>query len=381
MTMSESLFALSPEHLEIQSKARELAASVADFADEADASPNLHKGMADALAKSGLATHVVPKAFGGHGETIDPLSVALIREQLMYTSAHLDSLFGVQGIGSYTLTVGGSDELRSEWLPKVVAVEAIAAIALTEPDVGSDLRAITTTVEKVDGGLRIDGRKAFITNAGAAAFYCVLAKEDDGYSMVFVPADTPGLTARQGDNLIAPHIIGELDFDGVVVPEGNRLGEPGKAFKLMLQALAVFRASVAGSATGLAQAALDEALAHACKRKQFGQPLAAIGAVSQSLAQSWVDVESARSMTYRAAALAKSDPWGYLDFSSIAKVAATEAAGRVVDRSVQSMGRFGLVQGSKMERLYRNARPLRVYEGATEVLLDSLSRKLIKERK
>jgi acyl-CoA dehydrogenase len=376
--MTDSLFDLSDEHRQIQAVARKLAADVADLAAEADESRVLHKAMADALAASGLTRHVVPKSFGGASETLDPLAIALVREALMYCSAHLDSLFGVQGIGSYTLTVGGSDELREQWLPRVVAVEAIASIALTEPGVGSDLRAITTTLEPVAGGLRLRGRKSFITNAGEASFYCVLAKEGEGYSMVFVPADTPGLTTSQGDDLIAPHILGDLHFDDVVVPESHRLGVPGKAFNLMLQALAVFRVSVAGSATGLAQAALDEALAHAKTREQFGQPLLALGAVSQSLAASWVDVESARSMTYRAAALARRDPFGSLDLSSLAKVSATEAAARVVDRSVQTMGRFGLVRGSKIERLYRNARPLRVYEGATEVLLDSLARKLAK---
>lgn len=374
--MTASSFDLSPHHLEIQARARVLAAQVADMSAEADASRVLHKGMAEALAESGLARFSVPAPFGGESETLDPLAIAVIREALMYSSAHLDSLFGVQGIGSYTLAIGGSDELRQEWLPKVAAVEAVASIALTEPDVGSDLRGIKTTLEKVPGGLRLRGQKSFITNAGAAAFYCVLAKEGDGYSMVFVPADTPGLSAVQGDDLISPHILGDLHFDDVIVPEANRLGVEGKAFGLMLQALAVFRVSVAGSATGLAQAALDEALHHAKTREQFGKPLLALGAVSQSLASSWVDVESARAITYRAAALATADPLGHLDFSSLAKVSATEAAGRVVDRSVQSMGRFGLVRGSKIERLYRNARPLRVYEGATEVLLDSLARKL-----
>ena len=146
----------------------------------------------------------------------------------------------------------------------------------------------------------------------------------------------------------------------------------------MLQTLAVFRATVAGSAVGLAQAALDEALKHAKEREQFGKPLIELGAVSQSLALSWTEVESARAITYRAAALARQEPLRHLDLSSIAKVSATEAAGRVVDRSVQTMGRFGLVSGTKIERLYRNARPLRVYEGATEVLLDSLARRLSK---
>jgi acyl-CoA dehydrogenase len=374
-------FDLDEGHKAIQQRARALAAELDSVAAEADASVELHEPVRAALAASGLAAHVVPAAYGGHSETLDPLAITVIREALMYSSAHLDSLFGVQGIGSYTLTVGGAEELKREWLPKVVTLEAIAAIALTEPEVGSDLRAVQTTIERVDGGLRVRGRKSFITNGGAASFYCVLGREGDGYSMVLVPADTPGLTAHPGDDLIAPHILGELEFDDVVVPAENRLGVTGKAFSLMLQALAVFRVSVAGSAVGLAQAALDEALAHAKAREQFGAPLIELGPVAQSLALCWTEVETARSMAYRAASLARTDPLGHLDFSSMAKISATEAAGRVVDRAVQVMGRFGLVRGSKIERLYRNARPLRIYEGSTEVLLDSLARRLRKVAK
>lgn len=370
------MFDLSPRHRQVQEIARELAAKVEPFAAEADESVVVHEGCLAALRESGLARYVVPAAYGGQDDVLDPLTIAVVREQLMYSSAHLDSMFGMQGVGSYSLSVGGSDELRGEWLPKVAALEAIAGLALTEPDVGSDLRGVTTTIEAEGDRLRINGRKSFITNGGAAAFYCVLAREGDGYSMVLVPGDVAGLTVERGPDLIAPHILGELAFDEVVVPAGNRLGVPGKAFSLMLQTLAVFRVTVAGSAVGLAQAALDEALRHARAREQFGKPLLALGAVSQGLALSWTEVESARAITYRAAALAKSDPLANLDYSSIAKVSATEAAGRVVDRSLQTMGRFGLVRGSKIERLYRNARPLRVYEGATEVLLDSLARRL-----
>ncbi|GER22283.1 acyl-CoA dehydrogenase [Zafaria cholistanensis] len=374
-------FDLGEGHRLIREQARALAAAVESLATEADASSELHEPMRAALAASGLAGHVVPAAYGGRSETLDPLAITVIREALMYSSAHLDSLFGVQGIGSYTLTAGGSEELKRHWLPRVVTLEAIAAIALTEPGVGSDLRAVQTSIEPVEGGLRVRGRKSFITNGGAASFYCVLGREGDGYSMVLVPADAQGLTAHPGDDLIAPHILGELEFDDVVVPAGNRLGVPGKAFSLMLQALAVFRVSVAGSAVGLAQAALDEALAHARSREQFGAPLIELGSVAQSLALCWTEVETSRAMAYRAASLARTDPLGHLDFSSMAKVSATEAAGRVVDRAVQVMGRFGLVRGSKIERLYRNARPLRIYEGSTEVLLDSLARRLRKAAK
>ncbi|WP_216653607.1 acyl-CoA dehydrogenase family protein [Nocardioides sp. zg-DK7169] len=372
------LFDLGPQHRKVQEIAREVAAKVEPFAAEADEAVDVHQGCLDALRASGLARYVVQAAYGGHDEVLDPLTIAVVREQLMYSSGHLDSMFGMQGVGSYSLSVGGSEELKQEWLPKVATLDAIAALALTEPDVGSDLRAITTTMVADGDELVVNGRKSFITNGGAADFYCTLVREGEGWSMVLVPAGTPGLSIERGDDLLAPHILGELAFTDVRVPAGNRLGVPGKAFSLMLQTLAVFRVTVAGSAVGLAQAALDEAKGHALTREQFGAPLIELGAVSQKLAQSWTDVEAARAFVYRAAALAKSDPLGHLDYSSMAKVHATEAAAQVVDRSVQTMGRFGLVRGSKIERLYRNARPLRVYEGATEVLLDSLARRLAK---
>ncbi|TWH19639.1 acyl-CoA dehydrogenase family protein [Prauserella rugosa] len=379
MVAPEQLFDLSEGHRTIQQAARDVAAAVEPFAAEADECPDVHERTAALLRESGLARQVVPADYGGAADTLDPLAIAVVREALMYSSAHLDSLFGMQGVGSYSLTVGGSAELKRAWLPRVAALEAIAGLALTEPDVGSDLRAITTTIERRGGELVVRGRKSFITNGGAASFYCVLGREGDGYSMVLVPATSPGLRAERGADIIAPHILGELAFDDVVVPEANRLGEPGKAFSLMLQTLAVFRVTVAGSGVGLGQAALDEATRHATTRTQFGRPLLELGAVGQNLASSWADVESARAMTYRAASLARTDPLSHLDYSSIAKVVATEAAGRAADRAVQSMGRFGLVRGSKIERLYRNARPLRVYEGATEVLLDSLARRLGKK--
>lgn len=372
------MFDLSPEHRKIQEVARGVAESVAPYADAADEFTEVHPEVRRVLQESGLTRHVVPAAYGGESEVLDPLAIAVVREALMHSSAHLDSLFGMQGVGSYSLSAGGSEELKAQWLPKVATMEAISALALTEPDVGSDLRAITTTMVADGDELVVNGRKSFITNGGVADFYCTLVREDEGWSMVLVPAGTPGLAIEPGADLMAPHILGELTFTDVRVPASHRLGVPGKAFSLMLQTLAVFRVTVAASAVGLAQAALEESLEHARSREQFGKPLTELGAVSQKLAQSWTDVEAARAFVYRAAALAQADPLGHLDYSSMAKVHATETAAAVVDRSMQTMGRFGLVRGSKIERLYRNARPLRVYEGATEVLLDSLARRLAK---
>lgn len=371
-------FELPQRYRSIQARARQLAAQVEPLADEADASDRLHIPTRDALRASGLCELSVPRAYGGRFERVDPLAVTVAREALMSTSAHLDSLFGMQGVGSFALSVGGHEQLKQRWLPRVATVEAIAALALTEPDVGSDLRSITTRMVERDGRVIIDGRKAFITNAGAAAFYVVLARDADAYSMVLVPAEADGVSITAGPGLIAPHILGEVTFSAVSVPADHRIGARGEGFPLALASLASFRVSVAGAAVGLAQAALDEAVRHTTGRTQFDKPLSSLGAVAQQLALSWCEIEAARSLTYRAAAAAGADPLAALQLSSMAKVIATETAGKVVDRAVQVMGRFGLVTGSRIERLYRNARPMRIYEGASEVILDSLARRLVK---
>ena len=373
-----ALFELPLRYRELQAEARALASSVAGIAAEADDSGSVHPVMRARLAASGLAAVTVPREYGGRFERVDSLAVTVVREVLAGVSAHLDSLFAMQGIGSYPLTAGASEPVRQRWLPAVAACEAIAALALTEPDVGSDLKAITATVRAEDGALIVSGHKSFITNAGDAAFYSVLAREGDGYSLVLVPAALPGVTVTRPHQIIAPHVLGDVVLDSVRVPADHRIGQPGQGFRLALATLATFRVSVAGAAVGLAQAALDEAVRHATTREQFGMPLARLGPVPGMLARSWTDIEMARSLTYRAAAAAARDPLANLYLSSMAKVGATEVAGQVVDRAVQVMGRFGLVRGSVIERLYREARPMRIYEGATEVILDSLARQLVK---
>jgi acyl-CoA dehydrogenase len=379
MTEPVGLFELPKRYLDLQAQARELARACAPFAAEADEADRVDDRVLQRLRDSGLAQVTVAAAYGGRFDAVDSLAVTVVREVLAATSAHLDSLFAMQGIGSFPVSTAGSARVRETWLPRVARVEAIGALGLTEPEVGSDLRAIATTVRQEGDELVLDGHKSFITNAGDARFYSVLAREGADFSLVFVPADTPGLSVTHPHQIIAPHVLGDVLLDGARVPLDHRLGEPGEGFSLMLATLATFRVSVAGAAVGLAQAALEEAVAHATGREQFGTPLARLGPIPAQLAQCWVDVEAARCTAYRAAAAAARDPLAALHLSSIAKVAATEAAGRVTDRAVQIMGRFGLVRGSTIERLYREARPMRVYEGATEVILDSLARRLVKD--
>lgn len=376
--MTEPMFELPAKYLALQAQARELALAVVDIAAEADESDQIHPRTRALLRESGLARVMVADTYGGLYAKVDSLAVTVVREQLAAECAHLDSLFAMQGIGSYAISVGGTPAIAERWLPAVGRLEAIAALALTEPQVGSDLRALSTTVVEHDGELVLNGHKSFITNAGDADFYCIFAKEDDDYSLVLVPADTPGVSTSRPHQIIAPHVLGDVVLENVRVPSDHRLGAKGAGFKLVLSTLATFRVSVAGAAVGLAQAALIEAVRHTSGREQFGVSLARLGAIPAALASSWTDIEMARALTYRAAAAAAHDPLANLDLSSLAKVGATEVAGRVVDRAVQVMGRFGLVRGSKIERLYREARPMRIYEGATEVIYDSLAKRLVK---
>ena len=339
----------------------------------------VHEGVHAALARSELARVVVPAAYGGRRERVDPVDVCIVREALMGTCCQADSLFALQGIGSFAIVTGGTEEQRRRWLPGVASLETIAALAVTEPEAGSDLKAITTTVEQRDGELVVDGVKSFISNAGAAGFYTTLARERDGYSLVLVPAHTAGVTTEPAPPIIAPHVLGDVRYDGVRLPLEARIGEAGHGFELVLATLATFRVSVAAAAVGLAEAALHEAVRHTRTRTQFGRPLARHGPVAGLLADSWADVEMARLLTYEAAVRARENPVAEIDFSSLAKLAATEAASRVVDRCVQVMGRFGLITGSRIEKLYRTSRPMRIYEGASEVLRLGIARRLTQE--
>jgi acyl-CoA dehydrogenase len=372
-------FKLEGKYLEIQEQARAFARAVEPIAVEADDMSELHPGLLAALQESGLAKLMVPAEYGGRLDRLDPLAICLVREILMGTSANADSLFAMQGIGSYAITAAGSPEQRERWLPSVAQAETLAALALTEPNAGSDLKSVTTEVEPVADGLLLRGEKSYISNAGAASFYEVFAREGSGYSMILVPADTPGVSVTPTPELIAPHVLGEVTFDDVVLPASARLGRSGKGLNLVLATLGVFRVSVAGAAVGLAQAALEEAVRHTRTRVQFGRPLARLGPVAQMLADSWTEIEMARLLTYKAATLAVEDPAASLHHSSMAKLGASEMASRVVDRCVQVMGRFGLERNSKIERLYRQARPMRIYEGASEVLRLGIARQLTEE--
>jgi acyl-CoA dehydrogenase len=335
-----------------------------------------------ALAGEGLLALLVPSAHGGAAERILPLSLAVTREELAAASGFHDAMFAVQGLTATTLAHAPGGVAPKQWLPELAAGRAIGAFALTEPEAGSDISAMTSTARRTAEGYVLDGHKVFISNAGVADLYLVFARmegSEKDFAAFAVPAATPGVEANPIE-LMANHVIGGLRLRGVTVPAGALVGAEGDGMRLALGTLEIWRPMVGAAACGMARRALDEALARTRVRKQFGKPLVEQQAIAHMLAEMATELEAARLLVYQAAWLkeivpAERDP-RLGRSASMAKLFATEAAGRVVDRAVQLHGAAGLVRGSVVESLYREVRSLRIYEGASEVLRSIIARSL-----
>jgi acyl-CoA dehydrogenase len=336
------------------------------------------------LAEAGLLRHCVPAAHGGKAEKLDVRSLCLIRESLAYASGLCDAMFALQGLGSGPLSLFGSDEQREQWLPRVARGEAIAAFALTEPGAGSDPAAIQTTATRQNQHYVLNGVKRFISNAGLADFYVVFARtppEGQGkvsLSAFLLPSDTPGFSIRERFELIAPHPIGEIGLEDCRLPRSALIGEEGHGLKIALATLDTFRPTVGAAALGFARRALDEALDHVARRVQFGAPLADLQGVQFMLADMATELDAARLLVYRAAHRKDLGAPRITLEAAMAKSYATEAAQRIVDHAVQLHGGNGVVRGFEVERLYREVRALRIYEGATEIQKSIIARELLK---
>jgi acyl-CoA dehydrogenase len=330
-----------------------------------------------ALGEAGLFELVVGK--------VDSRSLCLAREMLGYVSARADSILAVQGLGTHPIALAGSDLQRAQ-LPAYARGAAVAAFALTEPEAGSDVAAIRTRATPCPEGYRLDGEKLFISNLGIADHAVVFARIDgpgaspgSGLSAFWVPLATPGI-AVTSQTATAPHPIGALALRGAIVPDTARIGEAGQGMKLALQTLDAFRVSVGAAAVGMARRAFDEALTFVCERTQFGKPLVEQQLVQGHLADMQVDLDAARLLVLRAAHK-KDTTIGKVTMEvSIAKLGATEAASRVIDRAVQLFGGRGVMQGSIVEHLYRAVRPLRIYEGTSEIQRTIIGRALAATR-
>jgi len=335
------------------------------------------------LGAAGWLAHCVPAAWGGRAERIDSRSICLLRETLARHDGLADFAFAMQGLGSGAIVLGGSDAVKKRYLPRVARGEAIAAFALSEPDAGSDVAAMSTRAREAGGEIVLDGVKTWISNGGIADFYTVFARETDapgakGISAFVVDAEARGLAVAERIVVIAPHPLATLRFRDCRIPAAQRLGPPGDGFKLAMQTLDVFRASVAAAALGFARRALDEALARAASRKMFGQALADFQLTQAALADMATAIDTSALLTYRAAWLRDVRGARTTREAAMAKMVATESAQTVIDRAVQLFGGLGVVSGQPVERLYREIRALRIYEGATEVQKLIIARETLK---
>jgi acyl-CoA dehydrogenase len=336
------------------------------------------------LGAEGLLRYCVPAAHGGALPALDSRALCVLRESLAYRDGLADFAFAMQGLGSGAITLAGSDAQRARWLPLVAKGQAIAAFALSEPDAGSDVGAMATRALRDGSDWVIDGCKTWISNGGIADYYCVFARTGSeagsrGISGFIVPADTPGLVIAERIEVIAPHPLARVEFRACRLPADALLGDEGDGFRLAMRTLDIFRASVGAAALGFARRALDEALAHARERPMFGAMLADLQLTQATLGDMATAIDAAALLVYRAAWLRDVKQKRTTREAAMAKLTATESAQRVIDAAVQLHGGLGVRSGTIVERLYREIRALRIYEGATEVQQLIIGRHLLKE--
>ncbi len=331
------------------------------------------------LGEGGWLRHAINTENGA----IDTRAICLIRETLARHNGLSDFAFAMQGLGSGAISLFGSDENKAGYLQRVARGEAIAAFALSEPQAGSDVAAMQCAAVQQGEHYVLNGEKTWISNGGIADFYVVFARTGEqpgarGISAFIVDADTPGFEIAERIDVIAPHPLARLKFTNCAVPVGKRLGQAGQGFKVAMATLDVFRTSVAAAALGFARRAFDEAITHARSRKMFGQTLADFQLTQAKLAEMATGIDAAALLTYRAA-WQRDMGQKVTKEAAMAKMTATETAQKVIDAAVQMFGGLGVVSEHPVERLYREIRALRIYEGATEVQQLIIARELLRE--
>jgi len=339
------------------------------------------RAIVRSLGAAGLLDFVVPADVAA----FDVRSLCVIREGLTYEEALHDAMFTMQGIGTLAIQQHGTAAQKERYLPRCRTGEAVAAFALTEPEGGSDVAATATIATRDGDGYVLDGAKTLISNAGFADHYIVIARTGEapgsrGLSAFIVDADTPGLECGPPIEFIAEHPAASVAFHGCRVGPGALIGEAGQGFKVAMGAFDIFRPSVGGAAIGLARRAYAETLARVRSRILFGKPMSELQSVQMAIADMATDLDTAALAVYRAAWAhdVRGDRGSY--GPSMAKLAGAEAAGRIVDRGVQLAGGMGVTRGSVIERLYREARPMRIYEGASEVQKLIIGRQILQGR-
>jgi len=376
-------FSFTEEQQELRNRVRHVAENqIAPIAEEADESPTVHAGLMAILANEGLLKYCVPEEYGGVG--IRVMDLCIIREELSRVSCQADTNFIMQGLGSFPITLGGTDDQKAKYLPPIAKGESIAAFALTEPHAGSDVISMKTEA-KLDGDdWVLNGEKKFISQAGDASTYTVFAKTDPedgsrGLSAFIVEAGTAGFDDSKRMDLMAAHPIGEPRWTDCHVPQDNLIGERGRGLRLALGTLDTFRTTVAAAAIGMAQAAYEASLDYAKNREMFGQTLSDFQATQFKLADMAVALDAARLLAHRAAWLKDSGQESIIKEASFAKLFGTETASRIINDAVQIHGGAGLEKGNRVERLYREVRALTIYEGTSEIQRQTIARQLLRE--
>jgi alkylation response protein AidB-like acyl-CoA dehydrogenase len=334
------------------------------------------------LASSGVYGPLFPAQYGGCG--LSPVKICLAREALAYVYGPADTTFAMQGLGSHPLILGGSQRQKEKYLPRLAKGDLLTTFALTEPGAGSDVSALETKAEKVGDGFVVRGTKRFISNGYSADMAIVFAStptEGDprAISAFVMEKGMEGFQVLRRMELLASHDIVEYALRDVWVPEEALVGKLGDGHTLAMKTLELMRVSVGAAALGMAQAALDEALLWARKRVQFGKRIGEFQGVSFQIADAATELEAARALVYTAALEKEGESPRARILSSMAKVFATEAAFRCIDRAVQIHGGVGVLRGSRVEQLYREIRPLRIYEGTSEIQRLIISRSLLRD--
>ena len=328
------------------------------------------RALVKQLGNAGWLRHVVPAAYGGVHDTLDVRSLCIARESLARCSGLADFAFAMQGLGAGPISLFGSPALKARYLPRIASGDAIAAFAISESDAGSDVVAMRTTAVRDGDDYLIDGEKTWISNGGIADQYIVFCRLGDAerefIALVVEPADA-GFSVTERISSIAPHPLATIRFDQCRVSAARVVGEPGKGLRVALGTLDVFRSTVGAAALGMARRALDETLAHVTTRHMFGQLLQDFQLTQAKIARMATDIDASALLVYRAAWTRDSGAERITREAAMAKLFATEAAQRVIDDAVQLLGARGVVAGHPVERLYREIRALRIYEGTTEV--------------
>ncbi|WP_020666774.1 acyl-CoA dehydrogenase family protein [Amycolatopsis nigrescens] len=359
---------------------------IAKIADEltglAGENGGINRPMLAALATRGLLGRLFRRGQDGY-LPVSATELCVLREGLARRCTEAETALALQGLGAYPILSAGRPEVANEWIPRVAAGEAAAGFALTEPDAGSDVASLTLSAEPDGTGFRLTGEKVYISNAPDAEVYSVFARTTPGagargISAFCVPGDSPGLSGERL-HLLAPHPIGRLRFDGVFVAGSHLLGEPDRGMAVAMGTLNLFRPSVGAFAVGMGQAALDLAVDHVSRRKAFGKPLREFQAVSHQLADVATRLRAARLLVHDAAAAYDAGSADVAATAAMAKLFATETAQVAVDVAVQVHGARALERGHPLEHLYRDVRAPRIYEGASEIQREIISRALFRK--